>query len=247
MSPVVKISPRYTLSFEIVWVVLSGFYLARARRPRPSSGRPDAGRTELRLHGAACRTPNGHGAWSGGAWPVPCVRVRIDPFAHVKLSTLVDSEHSSAIMDSGQGPTSHPPAFYAWPPQPPCEPSGPPSGPPNPAHTSMITHVSEAERGRARPSADERSASHLVVVLIFILLALGLLIHDGLLCLVGATTRAGRLRHTSAETRPSVSGAEARIGREPHHRRGCAGGMAVKPVSPVGVTTPFLSCSVVEP
>ena len=154
MSPVVKISPRYTLSFEIVWVVLCGFYLARARRPRPSSGRPDAGRTELRLHGAACRTPNGHGAWSGGAWPVPCVRVRIDPFAHVKLSTLVDSEHSSAIMDSGQGPTSHPPAFYAWPPQPPCEPSGPPSGPPNPAHTSMITHVSEAERGRARPSAD---------------------------------------------------------------------------------------------
>ena len=158
MSPVVKISPRYTLSFEIVWVVLSGFYLARARRPRPSSGRPDAGRTELRLHGAACRTPNGHGAWSGGAWPVPCVRVRIDPFAHVKLSTLVDSEHSSAIMDSGQGPTSHPPAFYAWPPQPPCEPSGPPSGPPNPAHTSMITHVSEAERGRARPSADERKS-----------------------------------------------------------------------------------------
>jgi hypothetical protein len=55
--------------------------------------------TELRLHGAACRTPNGHGAWSRGAWPIPCVRVCIDPYAHVKLSTLEDSEHSSAIMD----------------------------------------------------------------------------------------------------------------------------------------------------
>ena len=239
MSPVVKISPRYTLSFEIVWVVLSGFYLARARRPRPSSGRPDAGRTELRLHGAACRTPNGHGAWSGGAWPVPCVRVRIDPFAHVKLSTLVDSEHSSAIHHGQRAGPYFPPASFLrmassaalrafrasfWATEP-C------------AHQ----HDNPCQRGRARPSEAERSASHLVVVLIFILLALGLLIHDSLLCLVGATTRAGRLRHTSAETRPSVSGAEARIGREPHHRRGCAGGMAVKPVSPVGVTTPFLS------
>ena len=33
------------------------------------------------------------------AWPIPCVRVCIDPYAHVKLSTLEDSEHSSAIMD----------------------------------------------------------------------------------------------------------------------------------------------------
>ena len=50
---------------------------------------------------------------------------------------------------------------------------------------------------------------HLVVVLIFILLALGLLIHDGLLGLVGATTRAGRLPHDSRNTY-LVSGAEAR-------------------------------------
>ena len=33
------------------------------------------------------------------AWPIPCVRVCIDPYAHVKLSTLEDSEHRSAIMD----------------------------------------------------------------------------------------------------------------------------------------------------
>lgn len=74
----------------------------------------------------------------------------------------------------------------------------------------MPTHVSEAERGQARPSADDRSASHLVVVLIFILLALGLLIHDGLLGLVGATTRAGRLRNECRITSISQRGAEAR-------------------------------------
>ena len=74
----------------------------------------------------------------------------------------------------------------------------------------MPTHVSEAERGQARPSADERSASHLVVVLIFILLALGLLIHDGLLGLVGATTRAGLLRNECRIPSISQRGAEAR-------------------------------------
>lgn len=71
----------------------------RGRTPRTRARVGSKPITELRLHGAACRTPNGHGAWSRGAWPIPCVRVRIDPYAHVKLSTLEDSEHSSAIMD----------------------------------------------------------------------------------------------------------------------------------------------------
>ena len=134
------------------------------------------------------------------------MRVRIDPYAHVKLSTLEDSEHSSAIMDGCVAllPTrqlfthgllsrlaslqllllGHRTLRTQA-----CQP--------------MSARPSEAKRGREQK---ERSASHLVVVLIFILLALGLLIHDGLLGLVGATTRAGRLRNTSAESRPSVSG-----------------------------------------
>ena len=78
---------------------LKGGFLARRARPRRPGRGGSKPITELRLHGAACRTPNGHGAWSRGAWPIPCVRVCIDPYAHVKLSTLEDSEHSSAIMD----------------------------------------------------------------------------------------------------------------------------------------------------
>lgn len=78
---------------------LKGFSCAQGEAGRPGARGGSKPITELRLHGAACRTPNGHGAWSRGAWPIPCVRVCIDPYAHVKLSTLEDSEHSSAIMD----------------------------------------------------------------------------------------------------------------------------------------------------
>ena len=73
MSPVVKISPRYTLSFEIVWVVLSGFYLARARGgidPRADARTPDVLNCDcMGLH-AARRMAMVHGAEARGRYRV---------------------------------------------------------------------------------------------------------------------------------------------------------------------------------